>query len=78
MAKTGRRKRGEDSLCWECRNAVPNLEKLCGCSWSLFFIPVEGWDAEPTRINNGNRTDNQALPPSRSYHVFSCPYFEKG
>ena len=44
----GRKKRHEeDSLCWECRNAVPNIEKLCGCSWSMFFIPVKGWDAIP-------------------------------
>ena len=33
-----------------------------GCSWSNFLKPVEGWQAEKTDI---------------SYHVISCPLFEK-
>lgn len=75
----GRKKRHEeDSLCWECRNAVPNIEKLCGCSWSMFFIPVKGWDAEPTIINNGMAKEGYLIPPSNSYNVKHCPYFEKG
>lgn len=78
MGKGGRKKIGEDTICWECRNAVPNLEKLCGCSWSIFFVPVDGWEAEPTIINHGYRDDGTLIPPARSYNVKKCPYFEKG
>ena len=40
------------SICWECKNAVPD-EKY-GCTWSISGgkVPVEGWDAEPTVIRN--------------------------
>ena len=68
----------ENSLRWDCKNAVPNIEKLRGCSWSMFFIPVDGWDAEPTIINNGFDSNRMPIPPARSYYVKNCPYFEKG
>lgn len=48
-----------DSLCWHCRNA------LGGCSWSMRFEPVEGWDAKHTKRYN-------------SYKVYSCPQFVRG
>ena len=78
MARRGRKRKRDDSLCWECRNAVPNIEKLQGCSWSIFFIPVKGWDADPTIVKNGLREDGVVIPPARSYYVKDCPYFEKG
>ena len=32
------------TLCWKC-------ERACGgCSWSADLIPVDGWDAIPTKI----------------------------
>lgn len=73
-----KKKYAEDSLCWECKNAVPNFDKLQGCSWSIFFVPVKGWDAIPTIVNNGYDKYHVLMPPTRSYHVNSCPYFEKG
>lgn len=47
-----------DSLCWYCRNAYAS------CSWSKFFVPVDGWDAKPTRHN--------------SFRVYRCPKFIRG
>ena len=55
------------TLCWKCKNAC------CGCEWSKYFIPVEGWVAIPTKIRlidiNNHYTE--------SYQVISCPKFEK-
>jgi len=79
MARRGRKE--IESLCWDCKHAVPNFEKLQGCSWSAFFIPVKGWDAIPTIINNGyvGTNDKQILLPKvKSYCVLHCPNFEKG
>lgn len=54
------------TLCWDCRRALADSE---GCSWSRWFEPVEGWEAEPTkmRIMSGNTTD--------SFIVKQCPKF---
>ena len=49
---------GLETLCWKCGNA------LGGCSWSIDFTPVEGWDAKPTAHN--------------SYKVYNCPKFVRG
>lgn len=76
MGRRGRK--SKDTLCWECKNSVPNVEKLRGCSWSMFFIPVKGWEAEPRILKHGYDENNLLIPPARSYHVISCPYFEKG
>ena len=56
----------QSTLCWDCKRANGGQD---GCSWSKWFIPVEGWDAEPTqmRIMAGNTTD--------SYIVMHCPQF---
>ena len=48
-----------DSLCWYCDNA------LGGCSWSMDFEPVDGWDARHTAKYN-------------AYRVFNCPRFVRG
>ena len=37
-----------ETLCWTCKHAVPN--EVCGCSWSMFGEPVEGWQATKTII----------------------------
>lgn len=47
-----------------------NCDKACGkCSWSAIFMPVKGWDAEPTKINISGR---RAID---SFLVKSCPLF---
>ena len=52
------------TLCWDCQNAVRN------CSWSKDFIPVDGWEAIPTKIreDNGKRLVD-------SFIVKKCPEF---
>ena len=54
------RKKGKDTLCWECARAYGL------CSWSKFFLPVEGWEATPTQ---NKRTT--------SFRVHSCPLLIK-
>lgn len=52
-----------DSLCWKCSRSTDS-----SCSWSRAFIPVDGWDAEPTeRYSEVYKT---------SYCVRSCPQFK--
>ena len=53
-------------LCFSCVYATG------GCSWSDRFIPVEGWDAIPTTIKDGERAD------IKSFKITSCPRFVKG
>ena len=43
------------NMCIDCVNCIG------GCSWSMDFIPVEGWEAIPEGI---------------SYRIISCPEFE--
>ena len=53
-----------DTLCWGCQN-------FSKCSWSR-GVPIEGWDATPTIINeihNGNVVNTP------SFCVHSCPQF---
>lgn len=58
----------ENSLCWGCKNAVPNHLRGIGCEWSIDYHPVPGWKAEMRE-----RTSLKG-----SYFVFKCPKFEKG
>ena len=60
------------SLCWDCKNAVPNPDTGVGCSWSERFIPVEGWDA--AERNLFGQHDSEVT----SYHVIACPEFVVG
>lgn len=65
MNKTGKNKHeiGE-SLCFGCKKAV------CGCSWSKYFKPVDGWNAEKVKLNiSKEKTIN-------TYQVKACPLFE--
>lgn len=54
------------TLCWSCQNAS------CGCSWSRWYEPVDGWDAEKTIILSGNE-----YPDIESYLVKKCPEYIK-
>lgn len=51
-----------DSLCWDCANAFGK------CSWSegAKFTPIDGWDAVSIVAGTVD-----------SYHVRSCPEFQK-
>ena len=51
--------------CCTCKNACG------GCSWSIDFTPVEGWDAEPTIINDSEGNIS-------SYKINSCPRYIRG
>lgn len=57
----------KETLCWSCR--VPGTG---GCSWDKNFQPVEGWEAEPTKLRlwekGGNGTD--------SFCVTACPLYQ--
>lgn len=53
----------KETLCWECANSCG------GCSWSQEFKPVEGWEAEPTIVE-----DTQC--EYESFNVKSCPQFK--
>lgn len=61
--RLGLRRKDDGSLCWKCRNAVPNRED--GCTWSRNKRPVEGWKAifdDDTR--------------NMTWFVASCPEFK--
>ena len=61
-----------DTLCWDCEKAVGK------CSWSKNFVPVEGWKAVPTKIQNGNHTwkGRRIKDVTDSFDVYECPEFE--
>lgn len=46
-----RRDNAAGSLCWDCKNAVPQGGH--GCNWSERFKPVPSWDAERRDISTG-------------------------
>ena len=56
----------KDSLCWSCKNSVPDLAGH-GCNWSRKFKPVDGWTAEYVEKNCSDGT----------YNVIACPEFIK-
>ena len=55
----------KDQKCWHCRN-------ISTCEWGKSGEPVEGWDAEKTKINIG---DDKYID---TYDIRDCPKFEKG
>lgn len=59
---------GKMTLCWSCKNAVPDFKKGYGCSWSNYFKPVEGWKATETEVSVQNKK-------KRSYIVIECPLY---
>lgn len=56
------------TLCWRCRNAVP--EGRYGCSWSRGLDPVPGWRAVPSKVYRGSDVDDII-----SWNVRECPEF---
>lgn len=55
------------TLCWKCA-------KACGaCSWSDKLIPVKGWTAKKTRLQNADGYGSYRY--STSYQVIECPEF---
>lgn len=61
------RKPTKMTLCWRCAHA-------CGaCSWSDNLIPVKGWTAKKTRLQNADGYGSYRY--STSYQVIECPEF---
>lgn len=44
--------------CWTCAKAYG------GCSWSRSFVPVEGWEAKPSKTH------------ADGYRIVRCPEYE--
>ena len=65
----------KQTICWECANAVPNIDGTRGCSWSRDFEPVEGWDAEQTEVMRGYLQNSHLA--CVSYLVKRCPLFKE-
>lgn len=57
------------SLCENCANAVPSFDGSRGCSWSLDYVPVPGWEAE--------RLEYKPIPSKtvETYCITKCPEF---
>lgn len=62
--------RDMQTLCWQCKNAVPSIVKNRGCNWSRKLEPVEGWDAEETVVGAIRDMDK-----AKGFRVISCPEF---
>lgn len=68
-------------LCYKCEhkheiflNSKITLCQKCSrldCSWMRDLIPVPGWEATPSKIKNGEGRK------VKSYHVISCPLYER-
>ena len=67
------------TLCWHCRNAVPNPETGAGCSWSRKeHAPVPGWTAERRDVQIQKDSRRRVNGDLESYRVLACPEFEEG
>lgn len=66
-AKKMAEKREEESwqLCCTCKKACG------GCLWSEYFLPVVGWDAEPTIVKDSEGD-------FASYKIHKCPEYIRG
>lgn len=53
----------EETLCWRCR-----LVGTGKCSWDRELKPVDGWEAEETKIWNSIKRNYW-----KSYRVIKCP-----
>lgn len=60
-------------LCTTCARAVGF------CSWSERLQPVEGWDAEPTKVKHqvGRGEKSKEASVMESYRVKACPLYVK-
>lgn len=64
-----------DTICWYCENAVPQIkdgEYIRGCSWSIGFVPVPGWEASTFRRACKGKVEKE------TYCVEKCPKYVKG
>ena len=64
----GRRGRCPETKCWTCAKATGY------CTWSAFFVPVEGWDATANDIYS--KTEKGEEIRIGSFFVRSCPEYE--
>ena len=64
-----------NTLCWLCENSVPCPNPFRGCAWSVFGVPVQGWDAKPTIIHATRGSDSDVIDIP-SYLVYNCPEFK--
>ncbi|MBQ1434221.1 MAG: hypothetical protein IIZ09_14095 [Ruminococcus sp.] len=62
-----------ESLCWCCKNAVPDRDGVNGCEWSLYSQPVPGWKVSSKKAFA--RSDGKQ---AYTYKVERCPKFERG
>ena len=60
----------QETLCWRCKRPGTNT-----CSWdkSRGTIPVDGWDAEETKLWNAKEHAGHIIT---SYIVHECPLFK--
>lgn len=65
------KKEHRTTLCWSCKNSVPNNETGAGCSWSKELKPVAGWLAFPTKVRKGKNGDFMD-----SFFVIQCPFYD--
>lgn len=63
------RDRSKQTICWDCKNAVPDPRKGIGCSWSRRLKPVTGWTATETELK---LYDDITI---KSYIVHKCPHY---
>lgn len=68
------------SICWNCKNSVPNSEGTTGCEWSLELTPVPGWEAIEGTISTSYRDSTGKLHYKKmpTYRVIQCPRFKEG
>lgn len=66
-----------ETLCWSCAHAVPSADGERGCSWSLRWEPVVGWEAVRRDIKiPGKKREQDCI--TESYLVVSCPRYQQG
>lgn len=65
------------TICWNCRNAVPDAYGKRGCSWSREGTPVEGWIATPRTLYQYKSKDDE-MTEVIAFSVSDCPKFERG
>lgn len=64
-----------DTICWTCENAVPKYidgKYIKGCSWSIKFKPVDGWEINKFYYKYNKTTTKE------TYCVKKCPKYVKG
>lgn len=65
-----------NTICIDCKHAVPTADGKFGCEWSQHFQPVTGWVAvrRDLKVQGGAGKVHLSL----SYKVESCPKFIEG